>query len=117
MRMSYHSPSNVPVTVKVWLKWLHVFPREQFHIIDGGTFTKDHYLEPRKLKIFLNITSYFKREMFSFNKEKGFYSRVDSKGEADCKGSGKGREHIPMSEDLRQRLSEYFENCNECSPN
>ena len=101
---------------KAWLKWLDVFPREQFHIIDGGTFTKDPYLELRKLEIFLNITSYFKREMFSFNEDKGFYCRVDYKGEADCMGSGKGREHIQMSEDLRQRLSEYFENCNELLP-
>ena len=101
---------------KAWLKWLDVFPREQFHIIDGGTFTKDPYLELHKLETFLNITSYFKREMFSFNKEKGFYCRVDSKGEADCMASGKGRKHIPMSEDLHKRLSDYFENCNQLLP-
>ena len=98
---------------KAWLKWLNVFPRDQFHLIDGGTFTKDPYEELRKIEIFLNITSYFKREMFSFNKEKGFYCHVDSKGEDDCMGSGKGRKPIPVSEVLRQKISGYFENCNQ----
>ena len=57
---------------EAWLKWVDVFPREQFHIIDGGTLTKDPYIELHKLETFLNVTSYLKPEMFSFDKEKRF---------------------------------------------
>ena len=94
------------------LKWFDLFPREQIHIVDGGRFATDPYEELRKLEIFLHVRPYFHRDMFAFNKNRGFYCFVRPNGHKKCMRSSKGRKHLEISNNTRIKLDSFFMGCN-----
>ena len=89
--------------------WLDRFPKEQLHIVDGEIFKKDPVSELAKIEQFLGINKYFTQDMFRYDESKGFFCSVASDGQADCLGRGKGRHHEEISEELREKLTNFFE--------
>ena len=85
------------------------FPKDQIHIVDGGTFVSNPYKELQKLEKFLGIPPYFKPEMFVYNQTKKFFCPVDMDGNQMCMSDRKGRKHIEISQELRQKIIKYYE--------
>ena len=97
-------------------RWLKVFPRDQFLIVDGDAFISDPFKEIVKVERFLNVDSFFKKEMFVYNEEKKFYCwrklRKQTLQEV-CLGSSKGRAHPDVNGATKDKLSKYFQPHNE----
>ena len=91
--------------------WLSKFNRSQILFIDGDVFIDDPYIELHKIELFLNVSSYFSREMFVFDEDKEFYCPVVD-GHPECMSPSKGRQHITISHKLRLKLINYFQPCN-----
>ena len=89
------------------------FPKKQIHIIDGDKFVQEPYVELKKVETFLNIDNFYTKDMFIFDKDKGFYCPVLSDGEVKCKDARKGRKHIEISTDLREKMEIYFKPWNQ----
>ena len=88
--------------------WLKQFPRNQLLILDGDMLIKDPYVELHKVELYLGISSYFTREMFVYDQEKGFFCPIQKDGQKKCLGKGKGRKHVEMSEDLKNKVMRCF---------
>ena len=55
-------------------RWLKLFPREQFLIIDGDKFVFENPApQLRRVAVFLGVEPYFNETMFTFNREKGYF--------------------------------------------
>ena len=93
--------------------WLHRFKRDQLHILDGEILIQNPYLELNKAEQFLGLPRYFTQDMFHYNKQKGFYCPLDADGNEKCMTESKGREHITISSELREKISKHFKKCNE----
>ena len=89
------------------------FPKQQIHIIDGDKFAEDPYVELKKVETFLKIDNFYTKDMFIFDKDKGFYCPVLSDGVVKCKDARKGRKHIEISTDLREKMKIYFKPWNQ----
>ena len=102
----------VPIATGMYARfipmWLKQFPRNQLLILDGDMLIKDPYVELHKVEVHLGISSYFTREMFQYDQEKGFFCPVRTDGQQKCLGSGKGRKHVEVSEDLKKKLISCF---------
>lgn len=92
-------------------QWLNVFPKEQIFVVDGDGFISNPLKEVVKVEQFLNIESFFKEDMFVFNKEKGFYCwREHEDQEEECLGDSKGRPHPNnISSDTTDKLKTFFQ--------
>ena len=88
--------------------WLNKFPRNQLLVLDGDMLIKDPYVELHKVEQYLGIPSYFTREMFQYDEEKGFFCPVREDGNKKCLGDSKGRKHIELSEDMKTKLMDWF---------
>ena len=89
------------------------FPKQQIHIIDGDKFVQDPYVELKKVETFLNIKNFYTKDMFIFDKDKGFYCPVLSDGVVRCRDGRKGRKHIEISTNLREKMKIYFKPWNQ----
>ena len=89
------------------------FPKKQIFIIDGEKFVSDPYVELKKVESFLNLDNFYTRDTFVFNKDKGFYCTVLADNKIKCKAESKGRKHIEIAADLREKLKRYFETWNQ----
>ena len=74
---------------------------------------QDPYVELKKIETFLNIDKFYTKDMFVFDKDKGFYCPVLSDGVVRCKDARKGRKHIKISTELREKMKIYFKPWNE----
>ena len=95
-----------------WLKW---FKKEQILIVNGEELITHPVTELSKVEAFLNLSHYFTKEMFIFNKEKGFYCWKTLNGRTNraktrmkCLGSSKGREHPTVSEDTLDKIRKFL---------
>ena len=95
-----------------WLKW---FKKEQILIVNGEELITHPVTELSKVEAFLNLRHYFTKEMFIFNKEKGFYCWKTLNGRTNraktrmkCLGSSKGREHPTVSEDTLDKIRKFL---------
>ena len=89
------------------------FPKQQIHIIDGDKFAEDPYGELKKVETFLKIDNFYTKDMFIFDKDKGFYCPVLSDGVVLCQDARKGGKHIEISTDLREKMKIYFKPWNQ----
>ena len=92
--------------------WLHRFKRDQLLILDGEILIQKPYVELQKVEAFLGLPRYFTQDMFHYNKKKGFYCWMDVGGKERCLAESKGREHITISPELSEKLSDHFNKCN-----
>ena len=88
--------------------WYKTFSEDQILILDGDRLITDPYQVLRRVELFLGIPSYFNRDMFTYNKDKHFFCRVDSEGVERCMGENKGRKHVDISDDLKKKLITFF---------
>ena len=88
--------------------WLNKFSRDQLLVLDGDMLIEDPYIELKKIEHYLGITSYFTREMFQYDQDKGFFCPVREDGNIKCLGAKKGRKHVEISEDMKSKLFNWF---------
>lgn len=109
-------------------RWLAMFPREQFHYVDGERLIREPHVELQKLERFLGFEQpLIKEEHFVFSSKKGFYCLASGRqsrkkrhsGEAIadnlpvCLGKSKGRRHVSISPELRGKLDSLYSPYNE----
>ena len=91
---------------------LHMYilstPRKQIYIVDGERMIKNPYKEILAIETFLELPHSIPEETFIYNATKGFYCFKNLQNEEHCLGSNKGREHIPVDQQLIERLHEHF---------
>ena len=97
--------------------WLKYFSMDQIHIIDGDAFSSNPLAELKSIENFLNIDSFFKKEMFVYNSTKQFYclKTVDTGGNVitDCLKESKGRKHPKISSLVIEKMESFFRPHNE----
>ncbi|XP_078000534.1 heparan sulfate glucosamine 3-O-sulfotransferase 1-like [Glandiceps talaboti] len=94
------------VYIQYLQNWLQVFPSTQIHIVDGEVLKTDPSGELQSLETFLNITQFFTRDNFYFNKEKGFYCL--RKPKEKCLNKHKGRHHPKVRQEILEKLTDYY---------
>ena len=78
-------------------------------MLDGDKFVTDPLSQLTFIERFLGLKKYFKKEDFYFDKVKGFYCyNIRATGVSKCMGDAKGREHVPLSPELRTKLLTYL---------
>ena len=97
------------------LRWLHLFQREQIHLVDGEKFIREPWQELQKVEVFLNLTSVITQDNFFFNSTKGYYCSKDFRSHGawtctreKCLGRSKGRPKPPVAEETTARMTEFF---------
>lgn len=110
-------------------RWLSVFPREQFHFVDGEQLIRKPHVELQKLERFLGFEQpTISKEHFVFSSKKGFYclargglsrkkrhsSDPETINQAPvCLGKSKGRRHVAISAELEHKLNSFYAPYNE----
>ena len=105
----------------IYLKhWLHYFPREQIHIVNGDNLIRDPGAELVKVQRFLNIEVLIDRNDFVFHSLKRFYCLVNKPGlnapkdkEVICLGPSKGRKHPNISDKTRRAMRSFYRQHNQ----
>ncbi|KAF7698331.1 hypothetical protein HF521_004841 [Silurus meridionalis] len=92
-------------------RWLQVFPRDRFHIVDGDALIKDPFSEMKKVERFLRLEPQITEENFYFNRTKGFYC-LKEQGHEHCLHESKGRTHPNVAPEVLQKLCKYFQEPN-----
>uniref|UniRef100_A0A6G1SBR8 Heparan sulfate glucosamine 3-O-sulfotransferase 3A1 n=1 Tax=Aceria tosichella TaxID=561515 RepID=A0A6G1SBR8_9ACAR len=116
-------------------RWMSVFPRGQFHFVDGERLVREPHAELQKLELFLGFKEpMIRREHFIFSPKKGFYCLADRSLTRDkrqtytttrmidndelvvkpiCLGKSKGRRHVSISKELSDKLKSFYAPYNE----
>lgn len=117
-------------------RWLSVFHMSQFHFVNGENLIKDPQSELNKIELFLGLRPLIRREDFTFNEKKGFFclSRANSSNskvefdrnaktnntvngasdhQASCLSRSKGRKHVNVSWELKEKLQKFYAPYNE----
>ncbi|KRX60831.1 Heparan sulfate glucosamine 3-O-sulfotransferase 5 [Trichinella sp. T9] len=89
--------------------WLAYFPIDQIHIADGDRLIEEPIVELRAVERFLNLPPHIGAEQLYFNRTKGFYCYVHPVDGPSCLGNTKGRAHVRVSVEARQKLQEFFQ--------
>lgn len=92
-------------------RWLRVFPRDSFHIVDGDSLIRDPLAAMKKVEHFLHLKPQITEENFYFNQTKGFYC-LKEQGHERCLHESKGRTHPNVAPEILQKLREYFQEPN-----
>ncbi|KAH3847607.1 heparan sulfate glucosamine 3-O-sulfotransferase 1-like [Dreissena polymorpha] len=106
---------QVSVYYKHIIHWLEFFDLHQIHIVDGDKLIIDPYYEIYEAEKFLGVGHKIQRDIFFFNKTKGFYCvrQCTSSTSPPCLGETKGRQHPPVDKKLVEKLRTFFEDKNE----
>ena len=89
-------------------KWMEYFKREQIHIINGDTFTKDPFNQIKKVENFLGLEPYFTKDHFVFDEQKGFYCKHFESGQRECMKEGKGRKHPVIEDGILGKFRDFY---------
>ena len=109
-----YSPVQVGEYGKHFKNWLKYFPLNQILVVDGGNFIKNPFEELQRVEKYLELRSYFQKSQFFYSEEKGFYCwKTRRKSEPQCLGDKKGRSHPAVSEDIIEKLKNYYRSSNE----
>ena len=98
-----------------WLEqWLSYYNRSHFLFLSGEELTENPVNVLNKVETFLGVRKFFQKDMFYFNKEKGFYCHhlsdkdENSKLSDGCLGRAKGRPHIQVDPQVIMMLRDYY---------
>ncbi|XP_060643409.2 heparan sulfate glucosamine 3-O-sulfotransferase 1-like [Anolis sagrei] len=94
------------------VQWLEIFPRNQIHIVDGGSLIREPLSEMRQVERFLGLQPFLGPGNFYYNQTKGFYC-LQARGLQHCLDQSKGRPHPTVDELLLEQLCTYFSKHNE----
>ncbi|XP_054771782.2 heparan sulfate glucosamine 3-O-sulfotransferase 5-like [Lytechinus pictus] len=90
-------------------RWMKLFPRDQFLIIDGDEFAKNPLPGLKQVESFLGIPHYFNEKLIYFDEQKGFFCKAMVHGRGTiCAGATKGRPHPTVDDDVIRKLRSYF---------
>lgn len=89
-------------------RWLRHFPLERILIINGNQLVSDPYSVLVQVEQFLRIPKHFTKDMFYYNKTKGFYCWKTEEESTKCLGSSKGRKHPFVSQETLSKLRTFF---------
>lgn len=87
--------------------WLHYFPLDSIHVVDGEELIRDPLPEMKKVERFLKLEPQINAANFYFNKTKGFYCLRDH-GKERCLHDSKGRAHPHVAPAILQKLYKFF---------
>ncbi|XP_071511685.1 heparan sulfate glucosamine 3-O-sulfotransferase 1-like [Diadema antillarum] len=111
--MDYNCILTGGIYHQTFTRWLSVFPRERFFVIDGDQFQADPLPILKELESFLQLPKFFDGSHIYFDESKGFFCRRGYKPKQTCLGDGKGRTHPVIGKRVEQRLREFFRPHNE----
>ena len=113
-------------------RWLSLFNRRQMHFVDGEKLISHPAEQLQKLEHFLGLSPHIRSEHFVFNPRKGFFCLNGTTIEQDkhkeageghqaaagcqksrCLSKSKGRRHVRVSDELLEKLSDFYAPYNE----
>ena len=97
-------------------KWAQYFTNKQLQFVSGESLVYNTFEEIVLVEKFLNLTRYFTRKHFYFNKRKGFPCFRPNPGKSKmhfCLPANKGRKHVPISSKTVQLLRDFYRPHNE----
>ncbi|VDP10807.1 unnamed protein product [Soboliphyme baturini] len=94
-------------------RWLRYFSLDNLHIVDGDVLIKDPIVELTKVETFLGLEHAISADSFYYNVSKGFYCYRHPVDGPMCLGSSKGRQHVDVLPNVRQKLRHFFAPYNE----
>lgn len=106
------------VYIKYLKQWMKYFPLSQIHFVSGENLVQNPAAELKLIEKFLNLRPMITEKNFYFNKTKGFPCFIGKIGlhgkrKRGCLGNKKGRKHVPVRNDVRAMLQDYFRPFNE----
>jgi len=105
--------------------WLKYFSPDQFHILSAENLEANPVKELRRVEKFLGLRHKLTKELFYFDKTKGFYcmcvnprkqdARLNKRVtvEQTCLGPNKGRTHPSVDPNVLDKLRNFFRPHNE----
>lgn len=97
-------------------KWAQYFTKEQLHFVSGEALVYRTFEEITLVEKFLNLTPYFTRKHFYFNKRKRFPCFIpnpDKSKKHFCLPANKGRKHTTISNITKELLRAFYRPHNE----
>ena len=94
------------IYIKHIKRWLKVFPRNQFLVLDGEEFVYNPLSALQQVENFLNIHNFFSHENFVFDMEKRFYCLA--KPIRSCMKDSKGRVHPYVEQNVLETLHNFY---------
>ena len=95
-------------------RWLHTFPLEQMHVVDGERLQSDPWNEMTLLEKFLHVNHFYQKKYFEFNEIKGFFCfNANRSKQSKCLGKTKGLKHPDIDTKVKTLLQEYYKPYNE----
>ncbi|XP_058248265.1 heparan sulfate glucosamine 3-O-sulfotransferase 5-like isoform X2 [Hemibagrus wyckioides] len=89
--------------------WLHFFPVQQLHVVDGDRLISDPLPELQMVEKFLSLTPRISRDNLYFNATRGFYClRSERNRVRRCLAGSKGRAHPHVRPAVLDKLRLYF---------
>lgn len=105
---SCYKPVRNSLYYKHFRRWLNYFPLSSIHLVDGDRFVEDPLSELRKVETFLGLEHKIDSRQLYYNRTKGFYCYRHPRDGAKCLGETKGRQHVNISQDVREKLEAFF---------
>lgn len=104
--------------IKYLKQWMKYFPLSQIHFVSGENLVQNPAAELKLIEKFLNLRPMITEKNFYFNKTKGFPCFIGKIGlhgkrKRGCLGNKKGRKHVPVRNDVRAMLRDYYRPFNE----
>ena len=99
---------NCGIYIRHLKNWLKYFPLQQILILNGEKLITDPYSVLQIVEKYLNLKPLIKPGNFVFDKNKGFMC-IRRKRKIGCLDDSKGRKHIDISNELRSKISEFYE--------
>ncbi|XP_056437836.1 heparan sulfate glucosamine 3-O-sulfotransferase 5-like [Gadus chalcogrammus] len=89
-------------------RWLHYFPAEQLHVVDGDRLISDPLPELQLVERFLHLPAAISRSNLYFNATRGFYCLRFSLLFNKCLAGSKGRTHPAVDASVVEKLRRFF---------
>ncbi|KAI5625506.1 heparan sulfate (glucosamine) 3-O-sulfotransferase 1-like1 precursor, partial [Silurus asotus] len=90
-------------------RWLHFFPAQQIHLVDGDLLISDPLPELQMVERFLNLPPCIGRDHLYFNSTRGFYClRSGQHRGTRCLAGSKGRRHPSVHPAVLHTLRLFF---------
>ncbi|XP_048590221.1 bifunctional heparan sulfate N-deacetylase/N-sulfotransferase 4 [Nematostella vectensis] len=93
-------------------RWLQHYPAPQILVIDGEVLKADPADVMLEVQQFLGTNIFDYNAKLRFDKRKGFYCQITSRGKSKCLGRGKGRRYPPIDQRSREFLENYYRDPN-----
>ncbi|XP_006825190.1 heparan sulfate glucosamine 3-O-sulfotransferase 5-like [Saccoglossus kowalevskii] len=97
---------DVGIYAKHLIRWFDVFSRDQILLLDGTLLLTDPLSELKTVERFLGLRSFFQKDHFSMNEERGIFC-MDFPSEY-CLPGCKGRKHPHVDDKVWASLCDFY---------